>query len=405
MLDNLSSKDRFNFCLVNTRFTSLVHSFARFRLDLREKYLKYISLVLQISIESQADDEFNGLFKQHADVKSLDLQNSNSETLNYISQFCPGLEHLKIKLYTTYMTDLEKGFGNLEKLELVFDLKTQNKYNCAVIKNITALPKLRVLKIENYYLEDIIGFEKWSKMEKLESLEMMYVSQSFAYKMIKCSSKTLTNILVKNINDTNLNILLDNCPNLTSVGFHTCEISQDGFRLFFKMIGRQLEYLHLKETEFTCQDFIEILNLKSTNLKAFDLGYYYTNEITSQTLINFLEQYGGQLKRLNLDENSGLTDEVLSVAVEKCPFLIQQGEWNLDGWESVTPDGLSNFMKTVGTSLKVFTAPFNCFNDGQLEELANNCPNLHSLEMTGYDIEDVAALARNLGKFRGIHIV
>ena len=391
MLDKLSKKERFTLCFVNTRFTGLVFSFQRFKQELNEHYLQEIIQCLQISDESQNNEEFMGLFQQHPDVSSLDLKSCSTETLSYIGRFCPGLQHLKTELRTGSNADFKDGFDNLETLELAyFNLPS------IIYKHINGLKNLKVLRLETRRgKEESIFPYKLSKMEKLETLEMMGLSHTYAKKILQCCSENLTKILAYQFEDPDLDYLLNNCPNLKTVGLRNCDLSHEGFRSLFRKLGDQLENLRLVDTEFKSQDFKELLNLPSTKLKAFDLIYNYENDLPRIELIKFLKKFGSQLERLNLnfgdnyevydddyeERDSGkLDDEMLKVALEECSLLLEEGKWNLYDWADVSESGLSNFIEKVGTSLKVFM-PSPAFYEQHLEDLANHCPNLHTFAL------------------------
>ena len=390
ILDSLSNKDKFTMCQVSSRFNTLVHSCTRWDLDLGEDssgklarfsitvkiiknlkliYRSYFSPRQEVRHGGLTEEDFFAFFKMHPEVEYLYLNTINSETLSYIAHFCTGLKRLDSNLYSKVSSEFKLGFGNLETLDLSVDVhpdsykadKTEKDahYLQAYVacKNIASLSKLRILKLNVGYTEEGEQFlEQWPQMELLQSLEIDISSESITSKMVRSCSTNLSNVFVEIISSEDLHILVNNCPNLTSVGIKCSEISHEGFAALFSKLGKQLQYLHLAETNLNEQDMKALIHADATQLKALDLDFDDNHHVRSEVFVNLIQKYGGQLDRLNIWGNEGLNDAVLYAVIDKCPSIVEQGVWKIDWW-NITGTGLSKLISECRSSIRTVIMP------------------------------------------------
>ena len=354
VLEILNSKDRFTMCQVSSRFKTLVHSCKGWSLNPERessstlaRFSNTINIIKNLNIShgfadfgddslpSQlSSEDFYKLFKKHPEIKYLDLSKIDTETLNYLGYFCNGLTHLRTEIFSESRAAFRIGFGSLEVLDLTVDTETGRNYKWFLVKEISALAKLRVLRLKNFGLwmkEDTEEIETLPKMELLESLEMVHVNKQFAKELVKLCSSNLVNVLVEYIGDDEFYYLIENCPKLKSVGLgYDCGVSDAAVAVMFKKLGKQLEYIHINEGQEsgmrrTDLDLSDLLKSKPTKLRAItlDLGPNNIDDDKMESLLKLIMYYGGQLEWLIL-WGYGLDDEVLESAVRNCPLLKHQ---------------------------------------------------------------------------------
>ena len=416
-------------CLTSSKFTSLVQSCMKWDLtlgypeDCSSKLSKFSSTVkiinsLKMSFRfnfeykkhncSLNEADFYRLLRNHPEIKSMDLAHVNSETLGYIGHFCTELKELKTGLTPTCRTNFRVGFDNLDTLDLNLSYNADQGQNFGLlIEHLSALPKLRRLILKN---EDIaeIDYETIAstdntitKMEALETLDIRTPAAVFS-KIINTCSKSLKNIFVDFITDTELYALLDICPNLKTVALRQhCNVSYRGYSALFRKLGKSLEYIQVEdEMNFTKRDLDELLISKPTQLTVVILSLDYKDHIPSELFIRLIKEHGRQFKHLNLGGSNGLDGAVLSAIIENCPLVVERGEWNLENYD-VLPADISRFVADCGASLKILNVP-KTFTDQNLDELAASCPNLHGLGLYWCDQVTEEGLGRFLTKCKGL---
>ena len=328
--------------------------------------------------------EFYGLLKlqpqvrnlKHEYLNTLDGENNQTMLLLYMAQFCQNLTCLQWKLENSSIISFKEGFSALETLDLEFSefnswsiittaqAKTKRHFVSSTMKHVTALPKLRILKIQRIDSE-IDDEVTWETLQNLVSLELKKVSETFVKKILRCCPEGLTDLLVCSLRDsTDIQFMMDKLPNLKTVGFHHCTFAEDKLSLFLAKFARQVQYLYFNSANFKSVHLDQLTNLASPSLQAFDHADIDINAL-EPNIERFVQQYGGQLKRLffyyheqPFDEiTSMLDDEFLELVLDNCPLLVEQGEWDLSGWNLLTYDGFYNFLDRTGPKLKMFIPP------------------------------------------------
>ena len=435
ILDSLSNKDKLTMCQVSSRFNNLVHSCTRWDLSLfgldsssklsrfssKVKIIKSLKMDYIIDIDYTGDDQFDPcldeddfykLLKDHPEIKSLNLDNINSQALGYIGHFCTDLKYIRTILSKSGRSDFRVGFNRLETLVLNIEkFDGQGETIWLLIKHILALPKLRILSLAGSALDDeIIGnMETFTKLETLESLSMPDVSGKVASEIIKACTRSLKSIEVDNIKDEDIFLLLDSCPDLRYVRLcDGCNISRIGYSALFRKLGRRLEYIDIVNSDednedhsrFTNQDLEELINSKPTVLRAVYLDLSFKDGISSEGFTKFVKKHGNQFRYLDLQGSQGLDAALLSAVVENCPLLVQQGVWELGDWNIPSGD-FGKFLAVCGDHVKVLVVPKTC-NNTDLDKVAASCPKLHALDVSKCEQVTDAGLARCLAKCRGL---
>ena len=330
------------------------------------------------------NEEFFGLLKLQPQVRAQRLEyinlvgseNHQTKLLLYIAQFCQNLTFLQVVLENSSILIFKEGFSALETLDLEFagfnswsiistaQAKSKRNFVSSTMKHVTALPKLRILKIQQVDSE-IDDDVTWGTMLNLESLELKKVSETFVKKILRCCPEGLTNLLVCSLHDSaDIQFMMDKLPNLKSVGFHHCTFAEDKLSLFLAKFARQVQYLYFNSANFKSVHLDQLTDLASPSLQAFDHTDIDINAL-EPNIERFVQQYGAQLKRLYFyyheqpfDEiTSMLDDEFLELVLDNCPLLVEQGEWDLSGWNLLTYDGFYNFIDRTGPKLKMFIPP------------------------------------------------
>ena len=138
------------------------------------------------------------------------------------------------------------------------------------MKHVTALPKLRILKIQRIDSE-IDDEVTWKTFQNLVSLELKKVSETFVKKILRCCPEGLTDLLVCSLRDsTDIQFMMDKLPNLKTVGFHHCTFAEDKLSLFLAKFARQVQYLYFNSANFKSVHLDQLTNLASPSLQAFD---------------------------------------------------------------------------------------------------------------------------------------
>ena len=431
-------------CLTSSKFTSLVHSCTSWDLyfededeDNADKLARFSSAVkiiksLKLSYNLDVDydgpdsyddlneDDFYKFLRNHPEIKSMNLRQVNSEILGYIGHFCTDLRKLRLEMTATSRTSFRLGFNKLDTLFLLIAYDPKRKNIDFLLKHVSALPKLRVLILEEAeaLFPEVEASDYWginnnaSKMRNLESLELI-TGGAITTKIIKACSKSLRRIAVNNLIDADLDMLLDNCPNIISVSvLKHCGISHQGYSALFKQLGSRLECFKIKisnrveheedfsPSAFTAQDLEELINSKPTQLTVVSLSLDYKDHITSKMFIRLIKEHGRQFKHLYLGGSNGLDTAVLSAIVENCPLVVEQGEWHIRNW-NMRPADISKFVADCGASVKILTVPTYC-TDKILDQLASNCPNLHALNLSKCDQVTDGGLAMFLVNCKGL---
>ena len=418
ILDYLSNKDKFIMCQVSSGYNILVHKCTRWDLDLREdassrlsRFSSTVNVIKKLKMTNSSytrrheevkdgdltSEDFYDFFKMHPELEYLYFNAIDSETLSYIAHWCTGLKVLKTTLYSKVSSEFKLGFKSLETLYLsvyIMDKSSSEAENAhLIIKQIASLPKLQILKLDMGYLgvtqlSKRHFVEQWPKMKLLQSLELNISAESITSKMIKSCPRILANVYVEGISDADFHILIDNCPNLKSVGIKYGDISHEGYAALFAKLGKQLQYLHLAEANFREEDMKALIQADATHLKALDLDFDTRDyhHVRSKVFVNLIQKYGGQLDRLNIWGSDGADDVVVSAVLDKCPSVVEQGIWKIDTW-NITRPGVSKLISECGPSIRSVRMPSGC-SDKDLKKLATNCPNLHTLGL-GYNYSGV----------------
>ena len=422
--------NRLNMCHTSSKFMALVHSCTSWDIELEDdsagklarfssavKIIKSLKLSYSFDVDYVNDsndqlneDDFYKFLRNHPEIKSLSLFRVNSETLSYIGYFCTDLRHLRIGLIPSSRTSFRLGFNNLDSLNLsILNNSIEKRKNTEfLIKNLSALPRLRVLVLNFHIAFDYEVMENTDNVAKMKALEVLFLgnnTEAITLKIIKACSASLRKISFKSIKDDELFALLEHCPNLRSVALlKDLNISHQGYSVLFKQLGRQMEYFNINvdkdDGAFTSQDLEELISSKPTQLTALSLRLDWEDHISSEGFIKLIEKHGRQFKHLYIRESFGLTAEVLLAAVENCPLVVQQGEWEIGSF-NVEPADISVFVANCGASLKILSAPVAC-TDRNLEELAARCPNLHALDLSGCQEVTDAGLAGFLANCKGL---
>ena len=380
-------------------------------------------------------DEFQGLMTMQPDVRFVnvkpeeDPEDVAESVMLYLSQFCPNVDHLKTTLILGDIISFKQGYVNLTVLEIVFDQhfycraptkeeqQARRAFIDSAIIHVTSLPKLSVLEIKDSAVGDdrdeASRVDEWNEMHVLKSLEMFDTGDNFVNKLIKYCPEILTNVYLHDISSEGIAVLIkdERFPNLNAVGFELCEFSQEEMSKFVLQFGSQLEYLHIKHTEFMPVHMRQLTDLKPSKLKVFEFcqreSCQYVDLEFGGELTRFIRQNGGQLTRLNLG-GKFLNDLILEEILENCPLLIEQGEWDFTGWGGgeISPRGFYNFVDKAGPTLKVLlNIPLDeeIMSNGYIEEIAWNCPNIEVLALLSYSMLR-ERLARNLKKMKSKYL-
>ena len=438
ILGFMDSKDRFTMSQMSSRFNSLVHSCTSWDLDINgdcrnnlARFSSAVKIIKSLKMVHEFDhlyldhdydwldeDDFYSFLKDHPEIKFLNLSEANAQTLGYIGYFCTDLKQFRTSLYMNSRTDFRVGFNNIDTLDLNIQhdcLEREGDNIWFIIRNLSALPKLRVLTLDGPALEEeIIDYTGIiTKMETLETLALPSASGKIASKIIKACSKSLTSLFIANIKDADIYVLLDNCPNLTTVSLNGgCNISHTGYSALFKKLGRSLEFLDIigsisnenEENEnnstFSEQDLEKLINSNPTKLTALTLQLNYKDHISSEGFIKLVRRHGKQLKFFDMSESHGLDNALLSAVVQNCPLVVQQGIWELGDWKIPSAD-LSGFLTDCGSCVKIIAVPKTC-TDKNLDELAATCPKLHALDLSKCCHVSDEGLARFLENCKGL---
>ena len=402
----------FNLSLVSWRLARRVLS-----LKSKENYLGKIFKRLQACPEFKAceNEEYNGLLKIHHEVKSLSLSDATEIDFSYISQHCPEIEELDVSMKGGNVMKLQSGFQNLVVVKLDFcyyqsELSKLKRLEIvsSSLQHVTALPNLKVLEVKHAGFNEFDD-HAWSKMERLQSLEIDAYSWKLSDKLARCCPATLTNLYLELLNDDQMiTCVLQSLPNLKSVGFNCPWVSEKVWSSFIGQFGKQIQYWYLENCSgFTSSNLDQLTAEASDELVMFESD----KKIESDVLSRFVKQYGSQLRRFKIcerlpwrtyDENDG-DEDMLRMIVDHCPHLVSQGEWNLEQWGCLSYDAFYYFLDKAGHSLQTFTPTLrdDYMAKGYLEEIAIKCPNIHSICLPETLFEQEVAmerLVRNLNR-------
>ena len=280
-------------CLVSRSFASRVVGFNEFKLDIQKRYLD--NIVLQTCDKNHGDHDEDLMFDYSSDEK-LKLNSADKELLMYVTQFYPNLVQMDINLID-YRGPIEMFFAKLEVLKL-----GNATIDYTMISRVTALPKLRVLSL-NRNLSSHQGFLDRKRfkgelyaMEMLESLELGSVDCVTFQSIVGCCTERLQDIYFKASHCIDINVLIDKCPGLRSVGV-VGWVKQPQMRALVRKLGSQLQYLHyFPRTGCFVKVISELTKFDRCELRALDVYFTLT---TKEQLQSFVLKHAG-LRRLKL---------------------------------------------------------------------------------------------------------
>ena len=325
-------------------------------------------------------------------VKYLTLR-VDSEILRHIGHHCKGLKGLTLYLKSTEPHDFSVGFENLEELSLIWILASED-FMPAVLGHIASLPNLTCLELESDVLEGehyAVSLPKFKKLKHLDYPlwnEQHYRECQVRMNIFRACTADLTSMDVGEINDWEIQVLLDNCPNLKNVCLSRCGrvngvspfLSWIGYGTMFTKLAKSLEELKIDEGSFFPKRCIDLLvESDLARLKVLDLDVV---ALQGNDLIPVFKKYGKQLEffKITLEPNQ-LTDEVLAVSARECPNVLKSGKWDISEEKALTEAGISKFIEIFGAQLVCLYACGTHISDNNIKELSTHCPNLKVLDL------------------------
>ena len=322
ILNKLNIQERFNLCLMGEKFANQVLSFDRLY---AEKTRNRLKRRFQHIMKNFCDYSDEDLFRRMRNEK-LVVKNVHLDLMMYVSEYHPNLVDLEIKLLD-FKVPFELKFQNLEILKLDKRISTSDS---TLLNHLAALPKLRVLTLMDLSYYSLEG--EIRKLKTLETLELYRVSNKKLQLILAWITDCLENIYFQ-IHETSpegkttdIQVLLDNCPRLKSVGMKDASVSEEQMSALTRKVGRQLQYLHIfncfKESGSADKLIADLTNFDSIELKAFDV----VDSIDVDQFVRFMQKHGKKIRRLYCTElDSSVWLDILDI----CPQLQRQDYWYL----------------------------------------------------------------------------
>ena len=328
-----------------------------------------------------------------------------SELLSYIGDKCTEVTKLTIEFLRLDQNDHLVGFSNLEEL-VVTRFKICSFYKDCFLTGIVSLPKLRHLSLNGIQNTKIFYHFQLPKFRNLQRLTLTGDLKNIRKRILSVCSSDLRDINIQDINDEEIQVLLDNCPNLKSVLLKGPDRGLSGLSLmkyaeFFQRIGSSLEQLIINwGVHFSPYHIKPLVESNLPALRVIDLDV----SGISNDFIPLLKKLGKQLEFCKIT-GTMLLDEALIVSAEECTRILKQGFWaDISGSNKLSQPGISKFLEICGPDLEGLFASGTPIVDKHLEELALHCPNLCQLdlgctEVTGAGVLNFLQQLKGMGTY------